>query len=73
MRQWKIQLTVTVGSIIAFLMLMGWAGDIDYTDQIILRMTQEEYDSVRQRLSQDTGSEPSEREIAHWWAEHNKD
>jgi len=73
MRQWKIQLTVTVGSIIAFLMLIGWAGDIDYTDQIILRMSQEEYDIVRQRLAKDTGSEPSEREIARWWAEHNND
>lgn len=73
MKQWKIKVAVIISSMVCSLMLMGWAGDIDYTDQVILRMSQEQYDSVRQRLAKDNGSEPSESEIAHWWAEHQKD
>ena len=65
----KHHLTIIIGCV-AFFALLGWAGDIDYTDQCILRMSYEEYDNIRDSLTRQSGHEPSEREIAHWWAEH---
>lgn len=59
--------------LLAFLAALGWAGELDYTEQIILHMSQKEYDSVRKTLAGMFGHEPSERDIAHWWAEHHKD
>lgn len=55
----------------AFVVLLGWAGDMDFCDQTILRMTQEEYDFVKDSLTKLTGKQPSERDIAHWWADHH--
>ena len=45
---------------------------MDYTEQCILRMSYDEYDTIKARLTQLNGSEPSERDIAHWWAEHQQ-
>lgn len=59
--------------LVSFLVLLGWAGDMDYTDQVILHMSYEEYDTIKARLTQKNGHEPSERDIAHWWEEHHKD
>ena len=56
--------------ILTFTAVLGWAGDIDYTEQCILRMSYEEYDTIKARLTQLNGQEPSERDIAHWWVEH---
>lgn len=67
----KLILTALV-PVIAFFLIMGWAGDYDYCEQVILRMSQEQYDTVKSLLTERDGSEPSEREIAHWWADHNK-
>ena len=58
--------------IMAFLALLGWAGDMDYTDQVILRMSYEEYDTIKAKLTTQYGHEPSDREIAHWWQEHHE-
>lgn len=52
-------------------MILGWAGDIDYCDQVILGMSQEQYDYVKDTLQKKNGSKPSEREIAHWWADNH--
>ncbi len=69
----KIKLAGCIALIIGVTCILGWAGDIDFCDQIILSMTQEEYDSVKTLLTNDNGgNEPSEREIAHWWAEHHE-
>ncbi len=62
---------LTVVGIVGFLMILGWAGNVDYTDQIILKMSQEEYDAIKSHLTQLNGSEPSEYEIACQWAEQN--
>lgn len=65
--------TAAVGiCLLAFLLVLGWAGDVDFTDQIILSMSQEEYDTVKNHLTDKNGHEPSESEIAHWWVE-NRD
>ncbi len=53
--------------IVAFFALLGWAGRIDFTEQTILSMSQEEYDSIRQKLTADNGSCPSDYEIAKYY------
>lgn len=73
MKDFRLKLIACCCLIIGFIAVLGYAGDIDFTEQVILSMTQEEYDSVRDRLTQETGEEPSEREIAHWWIEHSKE
>jgi hypothetical protein len=57
--------------IIASFLLLGWIGDYDYCEQVILHMSQEQYDSVKRLLTEQNGSAPSERDIAHWWADHH--
>lgn len=57
--------------IVAFFCLMGWIGDYDYCEQVILHMSQEQYDSVKSLLTEVQGDAPSDREIAHWWVDHN--
>lgn len=53
--------------IIAFVALLGWIGDYDYCEQVILHMSQEQYDLVKNHLTQLNGQSPSDRDIAHWW------
>ena len=72
MKQYRLQLLAACMLSVAFFALLGWAGDIDYCDQVILRMSQEQYDYVKDTLTKKNGSKPSEREIAHWWADHQK-
>lgn len=71
MRKLYFKVTATCVGFMAFLALLGWAGDIDYTDQCILSMSHEEYDTIKDSLTHKFGHEPSERDIAHWWAEHH--
>lgn len=70
MKQYRLQLLAACLCTIAFFALIGWAGDFDYCDQIILSMSQEQYDNVKDTLTKKNGKSPSEREIAHWWADH---
>ena len=72
MNNLKLKIAAVTLCFIGFLAVLGWAGDIDYTEQIILRMSQEEYDAVKQLLTSKDGREPSERDIAHWWADHHE-
>ena len=58
---------------ITFMFIMGVVGDYDYCEYVILHMTQEQYDLVKQRLTADNGKEPTDREIAHWFAEHKQE
>ena len=68
----RLQLLAGIGAIILGFVLLGIGGDIDYTDHCILQMTEEEYDTIRKELTELHGSAPSERDIAHYWAERNK-
>lgn len=71
-RENRLQLLAAFALCIGFVLLLGWAGDIDFCDQVILGMSQEEYDYVKDTLTKANGGErPSTREIAHWWADHN--
>lgn len=71
----KFQRTVVIFALIflAAFLLLGWAGDYDYCEQIILHMSQEQYDSIKSELTKQNGSTPSDRDIAHYWAEQHKD
>lgn len=73
MKEFKVKVALAVLATIGFFMLLGWAGDIDYCDQVILSMSQEEYDSVKRVLTERSGGDvPSDRKIAHYWADHQK-
>ncbi len=65
-------LALALFAVVAFVAVLGWAGDMDFTDQCILRMSYEEYDTIKAKLTKQYGHEPSEREIAHWWADHDR-
>ena len=71
MSKYRLQLLAAVMMVMGFMALIGWAGDYDWSEQVILRMTYEEYDWVKDTLTKLNGREPSEREMAHWWAEHH--
>lgn len=71
MKKELMKFAVALGIMICGLMLVGWAGNIDYTEHVIIRMSQEEYDSVKNLLTKENGEEPSESDIANWWVEHN--
>ncbi len=68
----KFQRTIIACSVgmVAFFAVLGWAGDIEFTEQVILRMSQEQYDSVKSHLTKEHGHSPSDSDIAHWWIEH---
>lgn len=69
---YRAKIAVGIIGFVAFFAAIGWAGDVDYTEQCILRMSYEEYDTIKAQLTQMNGNEPSDREIAHWWAKHRK-
>lgn len=71
MKKLRLQLMAACLITIGFFFLLGWAGDFDFCDQVILRMSQEEYDYVKDSLTKLNGKSPSDREIAHWWADHH--
>lgn len=68
MKKLYLQLAVGCLVLVAFVAVLGWAGDMDYTDQVILHMSYEEYDTIKQTLTDMYGHEPTDRDIAHWWS-----
>lgn len=73
MNRYRLQLLAAVMMAMGFVALIGWAGDYDWSEQQILRMTYEEYDWVKDTLTKLNGREPSEREMAHWWYEYHEE
>ena len=71
MKDWKLQALAAFLLVMGLVFLAGLAGDFDFCDQVILSMSQEDYDYVKDTLTKMNGSSPSEREIAHWWADHH--
>lgn len=71
MKKDLMKFVLALGVMTGGLILVGWAGSIDYTEHVILHMSQEEYDSVKCLLTKEHGEEPSESDIAEWWVEHN--
>ena len=54
----KLKLYIIIAAIVAFFMLLGIAGKADYTDQVIYNMSQEDYDAICAKLTQQNGSRP---------------
>lgn len=74
MNKYGLQLLAAIAIVIGGLILLGWAGACDYTEQVILRMSYEEYNYAKDTLTkQKHGRKPSEREIANWWEEHHNE
>ena len=71
MKNQGLKLTCACMAVVAFFIILGWTGDYDYCEQIILHMSQEEYDKVKNHLTELNGERPTERQIAHWWADHH--
>ena len=63
----KAKLTLAILAIVGFFAVLGMVGNIDYTEHIILSMTQEEYESIRDKLTAENGSSPSDFEIAEYY------
>lgn len=70
----KFQRSVLVASCLtsALFILLGLGGEIDFVENTILNMSQEQYDSVKTLLTERDGQSPSDRDIAHWWADHHE-
>lgn len=73
MRHYRLKIIAATGCIVAFFLMLGVIGDFDYCEQVILHMSQEQYDWVKDSLTKRDGKKPTERQIAHWWAEHHSD
>ena len=74
MKKYWLQLSAGIVCVVAFFAFMGVLGDYDYTEQIILRMSYDDYEYVKDTLTKTFGGRsPSEREIAHWWEEHHNE
>lgn len=71
-KRYALQVMAAVAIVVGLVIALGMAGDVDYCDQVILNMSQEEYDSVKHHLESLTGDTPSERDIAHWWVNNRK-
>lgn len=71
MMDFKLKLLAACLLVVGISALAGLAGDFDFCDQVILQMSQEDYDYVKDSLTKQNGSKPSEREIAHWWYDHH--
>lgn len=73
MKDMKLKLTFVLMSIVTFFVLMGLAGNIDYTDHVILHMNYDDYKDIKQRLMEENdGKVPSDSEIVRWWEKHHE-
>lgn len=62
----KVKLLLGVLAIAGFMFIVGLAGQVDYDEQVILHMSQADYDTIVSRLSVH-GSKPSQHEIATYY------
>ena len=73
MKKYEKKLLIGLFGLVGLFMLIGIAGEYDYCEQMILHMSCEQYDWVKDTLTKQMGKSPSDKEIAHWWAEHHGD
>lgn len=73
MKDLRLKFAFALASIVVFFVLMGIGGSIDYTDHVILRMSYDEYESIKRRLMDDNnGKVPTDSEIVRWWENHHE-
>lgn len=73
MKKYGMKLAAGIGLLVLFFTFLGIAGDYDWAEDVIVKMSYAEYDWVKNTLTKLNGEAPSEREIAHWWEEHHRD
>ena len=59
MRQTNKQMLEVLLGMVLFLVVVGYAGSIEYTEQVIYNMSQPTYDAIVQKL----GTDASQKEI----------
>lgn len=64
----KQQRTLTVVAVIAAIIMLGYAGRVDYTDAVMNTMSESEYKAIKERL----GEGATDYEIARYYIE-NRD
>lgn len=64
----KQQRTLTVVAVIAAIIMLGYAGRVDYTEAVMNTMSESEYKAIKERL----GEGASDYEIARYYIE-NRD
>lgn len=64
----KQQRTLTVVAVIAAIIMLGYAGRVDYTDAVMNTMSESEYKAIKERL----GEGAIDYEIARYYIE-NRD
>ena len=66
----KAKLIMAILAIVGFFAILGLAGRQDHIEYVILHMSQADYDTICQKLEAETGSHPSDGEIADYYIEH---
>lgn len=66
----RTKLILAILAIVGFFALLGMAGRQDYVESVILHMSQADYDNICQKLTAETGSHPSDADIADYYVEH---
>lgn len=64
----KQQRTLTVVAVIAAIIMLGYAGRVDYTEAVMNTMSESEYKAIKERL----GEGATDYEIARYYIE-NRD
>ena len=67
----KAKFFMAILAIVGFFAILGLAGRQDYIEYVILHMSEEEYDTICQKLTAETGSHPSDGDIVDYYIEHN--
>lgn len=65
-KDFRVKLFLGLLAITGFFFTLGIVGQADYDEQVILHMSQADYDTIVARLSVN-GSEPSQHEIATYY------
>lgn len=66
MKKIRLQLALAILGITALFAILGWAGRRDFNDQVLLHMSQEDYDSIVTTLSFH-GHQPSDNDIVQYY------
>lgn len=66
MKKIRLQLALAILGIVALFAILGWAGRRDFNDQVLLHMSQEDYDSIVTTLSFH-GQQPSDNDIVQYY------
>ena len=57
---------------VALFFAIGFAGKCDYNEQVILHMSQGEYDSIVSKYESEHGKKPSENQIVKMYEENHR-